>query len=53
MIQKAADEACYEAWPMLTLPWSGSRRTLFVAGISHSPWADSRLIHNDKGTQPL
>ena len=53
MIQKAADEACYEAWPMLTPPLEWEPENAVRGGyLSMHPGQISRLIHNDKGTQP-
>ena len=53
LIQCTADEACFEAWPMLIPPkeWDPSEA---VRGgyINPHPGQISRLIHNDRGTIP-
>lgn len=52
-IQKAADEQCFEAWPMLTPPLEWDPDNAIRGGyINLHPGQVSRLIHNDKGTNP-
>ncbi|QNI58955.1 DNA-dependent RNA polymerase/ phage-type [Synechococcus sp. BIOS-U3-1] len=53
LIQAAADDACYEAWPMLVPPEEWDLEEGKRGGyLSHHPGQVSKLIHNDMGTIP-
>lgn len=53
LIQQAADERCFEAWPMLTPPLEWDPDNAVRGGFLNThPGQVSRLIHNDKGTIP-
>ena len=53
LIQTAADDACYEAWPMLVKPLEWDIEKEIRGGyLNFHPGQVSRLIHNDMGTIP-
>lgn len=53
LIQVSADEACFEAWPMLVPPGEWDLDNAIRGGyLTPHPGQVSRLIHNNKGSVP-